>query len=100
MAAGGLEMEPTIAAVEQALRLEAIGDAVLPPKVSINWGEGIDSDEREGRIMVMPAYVGGDLRVAGCACRLLNAGRMRITLVPLVAGVACDLGMGRGWKDD
>ncbi len=65
VAAGGLQMPPTIAAVEEALRLHAAGDAILPPKLSIHWGEGIESEEREGRIMAMPAYLGGDLRVAG-----------------------------------
>jgi len=65
VAAGGLEMAPTIEVVQEALLLHARGDAVLPPKVSIHWGEGIDAEEREGRIMAMPAYVGGDMRVAG-----------------------------------
>ena len=65
VSAGGLDMGPTIEVVEEALRLHAHGDAVLPPKVSILWGDGLDSDEREGRIMAMPAYVGGDMNVAG-----------------------------------
>ena len=58
-------MGPTIKAVEEALRLFAQGDAILPPKVAINWGTGIDSEERDGRIMAMPAYLGGPHRVAG-----------------------------------
>ena len=65
VAAGGLEMRGTIEVVEEALRLHAQGDAILPPKVSLNWGPGLDADEREGRIMAMPAYVGGDIDVAG-----------------------------------
>jgi ornithine cyclodeaminase len=65
VAAGGLDMGPTIEVVERALRLHATGNAVLPPKVSIHWGHDIDSEEREGRIMAMPAYVGGEMNVAG-----------------------------------
>jgi N-[(2S)-2-amino-2-carboxyethyl]-L-glutamate dehydrogenase len=65
VAAGGLDMGPTIDVVEEALRLYADGDAVLPPKVSIHWGKDIDSEERDGRIMAMPAYVGGEMDVAG-----------------------------------
>lgn len=65
IAAGGLDMRATVAAVEEALRLHARGEAILPAKVSINWGTELDTDEREGRIMAMPAYVGGDVDVAG-----------------------------------
>ncbi len=65
VAAGGLDMGPTIEAVEESLRLLATGDAILPPKSSIRWSDAIDSEEREGRIMAMPAYVGGSFRVAG-----------------------------------
>lgn len=65
IAAGGLDMSPTIDIVERALRLHAAGEALLPPKVSIHWSDDLDSDEREGRIMAMAAYVGGELDVAG-----------------------------------
>ncbi len=65
VAAGGLDMRPTLEVVEEALRLLATGDAILPPKSSIRWSHDLDADEREGRIMAMPAYVGGDFRVAG-----------------------------------
>lgn len=65
VAAGGLDMPETIEIVEHALRLHGQGDAVLPRKVSIFWGDDLGSEEREGRIMAMPAYVGGDLDVAG-----------------------------------
>jgi len=65
VSAGGLDMAPTMEIVERALRLHATGQAVLPPKVSIHWGHDLDSEEREGRIMAMPAYVGGELDVAG-----------------------------------
>jgi ornithine cyclodeaminase/alanine dehydrogenase-like protein (mu-crystallin family) len=65
VSAGGMEMRGTIAAVEEALRLHARGDAILPPKVSITWGTELDTDERHGRIMALPAYVGGEVDVAG-----------------------------------
>jgi len=52
-------------AVREAFRLQALGDTRLPSKPTIRWGDAIDSEEREGRIMAMPAYVGGDMDVAG-----------------------------------
>jgi len=65
VAAGGLDMEGTIAIVEEALRLHAKGEAIAPKKSSILWSDDLDSDERLGRVMAMPAYVGGDLDVIG-----------------------------------
>jgi N-[(2S)-2-amino-2-carboxyethyl]-L-glutamate dehydrogenase len=65
VAAGGLDMLPTIEVVREALRLHAEGDTKLPSKPMIRWGEGLDAEERSGRIMAMPAYVGGDMDVAG-----------------------------------
>ena len=65
MAAGGLDMDGTIAIVEEALRLHAKGEAIAPKKSSILWSDDLDSDERLGRVMAMPAYVGGDLDVIG-----------------------------------
>ena len=65
MAAGGLDMDGTIAIVEEALRLHAKGEAIAPKKSSILWSDDLDSDERLGRVMAMPAYVGGDLDVVG-----------------------------------
>ncbi len=65
VAAGGLDMDGTIAIVEEALRLHAKGEAIAPKKSSILWSDDLDSDERLGRVMAMPAYVGGDLDVVG-----------------------------------
>jgi N-[(2S)-2-amino-2-carboxyethyl]-L-glutamate dehydrogenase len=59
VAAGGLEIGATIEVVERALRPHAEGDAVLPPKVAIHWGDDLGSEEREGRIMAMPATSAG-----------------------------------------
>jgi ornithine cyclodeaminase len=58
-------MDGTIEVVEEALRLHAKGEAIAPKKSSILWSDDLDSDERLGRIMAMPAYVGGDLDVTG-----------------------------------
>jgi ornithine cyclodeaminase/alanine dehydrogenase-like protein (mu-crystallin family) len=65
VAAGGLEIRPTIETVAEALRLHARGDTVLPHKPTIRWSADLDSEERDGRIMAMPAYVGGSFGVAG-----------------------------------
>jgi ornithine cyclodeaminase len=65
VAAGGLEMAPTIEVVREALRLHAEGDTKLPRKPMIRWGDDLDAEERTGRIMAMPAYVGGAMDVAG-----------------------------------
>ena len=65
VAAGGLEMGPTIEVVREALRLHALGDTRLPFKPMIRWGDGLDSEERDGRIMAMPAYVGGAMSMWG-----------------------------------
>ena len=58
-------MDGTIAIVEEALRLHAKGEAIAPKKSSILWSDDLDSDERLGRVMAMPAYVGGELDVVG-----------------------------------
>lgn len=63
--AGGLDMDACLAAVEQALVLYHEGDAICPQKSALHWTNELDSDERHGRIMAMPAYVGGPVRMAG-----------------------------------
>lgn len=62
--AGGLDMAMCIEAVEDALRCHARGDTVLPEKVVLRWGDEV-SEETEGRINAMPAYLGGDVNLAG-----------------------------------
>ena len=64
IAAGGLDMRGTMQAVETSFRLHASGQTILPPKPVLRWG-GPETEETTGRIMAMPAYLGGDLRVAG-----------------------------------
>ena len=37
----------------------------MPPKVMITWSDEPGTEEKHGRIMAMPAYVGGEFDVAG-----------------------------------
>jgi ornithine cyclodeaminase len=63
--AGGMDMDACVGAIEEALVLHHRGDAICPQKSALHWTDEIDSDERHGRIMAMPAYVGGSIRMAG-----------------------------------
>ena len=65
LAAGGLDVPATIDVVEEALRLHAGGETRLPSKTTILWSDEIESEETRGRIMAMPAYVGGSIGLAG-----------------------------------
>ncbi|MDR3304888.1 MAG: ornithine cyclodeaminase family protein [Clostridiales Family XIII bacterium] len=56
--AGGLDMSGTVKATERSFFLHGKGDFILPPKPVIRWG-GEDSEETIGRIMSMPAWLGG-----------------------------------------
>jgi ornithine cyclodeaminase len=57
--AGGLDMAGTLKATERSFFLHGKGDYILPPKPVIRWG-GEDSEETSGRIMSMPAWLGGE----------------------------------------
>jgi ornithine cyclodeaminase len=63
--AGGLDMPATIEVVEEALRLHAEGDTRLPSKSALMWSDELGSEETLGRIMAMPAYVGGSIGLVG-----------------------------------
>ncbi|HJY31662.1 MAG TPA: ornithine cyclodeaminase, partial [Actinomycetota bacterium] len=65
VAAGGLDVAATIDVVEEALRLHAEGDTRLPSKSALLWSDELGSEEKDGRIMAMPAYVGGSVRLVG-----------------------------------
>jgi ornithine cyclodeaminase/alanine dehydrogenase-like protein (mu-crystallin family) len=65
VAAGGLDVAATIDVVEDALRLHAVGDTRLPSKSALMWSDDLGSEETQGRIMAMPAYVGGSIALAG-----------------------------------
>jgi 2,3-diaminopropionate biosynthesis protein SbnB len=64
IAAGGLDMAETLKVVEASFRLHGQGKTILPPKPVLRWG-GPETEETTGRIMAMPAYLGGDMRIAG-----------------------------------
>lgn len=63
-ACGGLDMAATVADVEKAFALHASHDVILPSKVVLRWGD-VSTEYSHGRINGMPAYVGGDVHMAG-----------------------------------
>jgi ornithine cyclodeaminase len=63
--AGGTDMVTYIEAVEEAFRLKQAGAVVCPPKIELRWPDQNAPVERAGRVMAMPAYVGGRFNVAG-----------------------------------
>ncbi|RME84900.1 MAG: ornithine cyclodeaminase [Caldilineae bacterium] len=60
IACGGLDMEQTLAAVEKVFRLLDEGECIEPQAPIIHWN-GI----HRRRISMHPAYIGGDVQVAG-----------------------------------
>jgi ornithine cyclodeaminase len=65
VAAGGLDMDACLATIEETLVLHHRGETVAPQKSALHWSDDIDTDERLGRIMAMPAFVGGSIAMAG-----------------------------------
>ena len=65
VAAGGTDMAAMIDVMARAFAVKAAGEVFMPPKVMITWSDGPGTEERDGRIMAMPAYVGGEFDVAG-----------------------------------
>src|SRR3954468_5563773 len=65
VAAGGLDMAAIVDVIERAFRVKAEGRVCMPPKVMITWSDEPGTEEKHGRIMAMPAYVGGEFDVAG-----------------------------------
>jgi N-[(2S)-2-amino-2-carboxyethyl]-L-glutamate dehydrogenase len=51
--------------IARAFRVKAAGEVRMPPKVMITWADEPGTEEKHGRIMAMPAYVGGEFDVAG-----------------------------------
>ena len=58
VAAAGTDMAAMVDVLERAFRLKAAGQVRMPPKVMITWADEAGTEERDGRIMAMPAYVG------------------------------------------
>jgi ornithine cyclodeaminase len=65
VAAGGLDMDECLATIEETLVLHHRGETIAPQKSALHWSEELDTDEKLGRIMAMPAYVGGSIGMAG-----------------------------------
>src|SRR6476659_6447949 len=65
VAAGGLDMAAVVDVIERAFRVKADGQVLSPPKGTIPWSDEPATEGLHGRIMAMPAYVGGDFDVAG-----------------------------------
>ena len=65
VAAGGLDMDACLATIEETLVLHHRGETVAPQKSALHWSDDIDTDEKLGRIMAMPAFVGGSIAMAG-----------------------------------
>ncbi len=63
--AGGTDMPAMVDVIERAFRVKAAGQVRMPPKVMITWADEPGTEEKHGRIMAMPAYVGGEFDVAG-----------------------------------
>ena len=64
IAAGGLDMPRCIEAVEEAMACYSRGDVVMPSKTVLRRGDE-RSESTEGRINAMPAYLGGNVDMAG-----------------------------------
>jgi ornithine cyclodeaminase/alanine dehydrogenase-like protein (mu-crystallin family) len=65
VAAGGTDMAAMVDVIERAFAVKADGEVRMPPKVMITWADEPGTEELHGRIMAMPAYVGGEFGVAG-----------------------------------
>ena len=58
-------MAAMVDVIERAFRVKAAGEVRMPHKAMITWADEPGTEERDGRIMAMPAYVGGEFDVAG-----------------------------------
>lgn len=65
VAAGGLDMDACMETIAETLALHWRGETIAPPKAAIHWSDDLDTDEKQGRIMAMPAYVGGSIGMTG-----------------------------------
>jgi ornithine cyclodeaminase len=58
-------MKAAVAGIEEVFRLHAEHATVLPDKAILRWSPELDSEETLGRVVAMPAFVGGDFDVLG-----------------------------------
>lgn len=63
--AGGLDMDACLRVIGDTLALHHRGETIAPMKAVIHWSDDLDTDEKLGRIMAMPAYVGGHIGITG-----------------------------------
>lgn len=61
---GGNDMKEVLQDIEKFFVLEAKGEIKLPSKTVLRWGD-YESERKTGRINCMPAYVGGEINMAG-----------------------------------
>lgn len=62
---GAGDMRQALADVEQALVLEYRGEAIVPEKIAMGFGNSFLEEATKGRINAMPGYLGGAFRMAG-----------------------------------
>ena len=66
IAAGGLDMAAIVDDVEEVFRLFAIGDGLLPKKISLQWDwVDVPPGEQRNHLNLMPGYIGGRFNAAG-----------------------------------
>ena len=65
VAAGGTDMAAMVDVIARAFAVKAAGGVRMPPKAMITWADEPGTEELHGRIMAMPAYIGGEFDVAG-----------------------------------
>lgn len=61
---GGTSMPDVINDLENLYKIQDLGDYILPTKIVLKW-PGEHSEETRGRINAMPAYIGGNIDMAG-----------------------------------
>ena len=71
-AAGGMNMHQVIKDVENVLAYFNKEETVLPTKIVLKWGKGIEDEFKYGRVNIMPGYVGGEYNTAGVKSRKFN----------------------------
>jgi ornithine cyclodeaminase len=65
IAAGGIDMTQILPAVEKVLEMFHKGEYEAPHKVVLRYDSDASSEKTKGRINGMPAYIKGDVNVAG-----------------------------------
>jgi ornithine cyclodeaminase len=85
-AAGGLDMAKCLAAIEEAIVCHTRGDAVLPSKTVVRWGDA-ETEKTKGRINAMPGYLGGTVNKAGIKWIGSNPSNPKTHQLPRASGI-------------